>query len=233
MKSQTPCTVVDYRLIILKKRFKMKPLTALGKANPRIPFAYALIVTLAMGFAYTYLDTIQFQEPIQSFLSFLPAVISLSILSVAGISRLELKLRILEISKAGLVALAATTLLLLPILTSSSAYVGWQWLPALIYAPSSGLAQELYFRSALLTGLERAFSGRKTIALIAHSLIFIGFHYRTFQALPSVVIVLVVGAVLFLGGCGWGWQVQRDRTIIWAVIQHSLFLMLMSMFEWS
>ena len=77
-----------------------------------------------MGFAYTYLDTIQFQEPIQSFLSFLPAVISLSILSVAGISRSELKLRILEISKAGLVALAATTLLLLPILTSSSAYVG-------------------------------------------------------------------------------------------------------------
>ena len=44
------------------------------------------------------------------------------------------------------------------------------------------------------------------------------FIYPTFQALPSVVIVLVVGAVLFLGGCGWGWQVQRDRTIIWAVI---------------
>lgn len=31
----------------------------------------------------------------------------------------------------------------------------------------------------------------------------------------------------------WGWQVQRDRTAIWAMIQHSLFLMLMSLFAWG
>jgi hypothetical protein len=39
-----------------------------------------------------------------------------------------------------------------------------------------------------------------------------------------------VAVVTFLAGLGWGWQVQHDRTIVWTVAQHILFLMLMSLF---
>jgi hypothetical protein len=28
--------------------------------------------------------------------------------------------------------------------------------------------------------------------------------------------------VPFLCGIGWGWQVRRDRTVVWAMVQHSL-----------
>jgi hypothetical protein len=27
--------------------------------------------------------------------------------------------------------------------------------------------------------------------------------------------------VPFLAGSGWGWQVQRDRMAVWAMVQHS------------
>jgi membrane protease YdiL (CAAX protease family) len=129
--------------------------------------------------------------------------------------------------------LAATTLLLLPILGASTSWNGWDWIPALIYAPASGIAQELYFRSSLLPGLERAFNGRRTLALLVHSAIFIGFHFRTFRSIGSFIPILIVAFVLFLAGCGWGWQVQRDRTVVWSMIQHSFFLVLMSMFGWG
>ena len=33
--------------------------------------------------------------------------------------------------------------------------------------------------------------------------------------------------------CGWGCQVQRDRTVIWVILQHIIFLVLMSMFDWG
>lgn len=198
-----------------------------------LPFSLALAFTLLMGVAYTLLDIRQFAEPLQSVLAFLPGLLSLAALSGAGMSRLELKLRYGSLSRPGLLALAGVTILLLPILLSSSGWLGWRWLPALIYGPASGVAQELYFRSALLGGLEKGLGGRRRLALLCHALIFIGFHFRTFQALPSISMALIVGMVLFLAGCGWGWQVQRDRTVVWAMLQHSLFLMLMSMFDWG
>ena len=190
-------------------------------------------MTLLMAVLYTLIDVLQPPEPRYTLLAFLPGAISLVALRAAGLSRLELNLRLAPLSKAGLAALAATTLLMLPILGSASSFTGWRWLPALVYAPASGIAQELYFRAALLPGLERAFGHKKTLALLIHSVIFVGFHYRTFQAIPSFPIFLLVAAVLFLAGCGWGWQVQRDRTVVWSMLQHSLFLVPMSLFGWD
>ena len=198
-----------------------------------LPFPVALLITLIMGVFYTWVDLRQFPEPTQSLLAFIPGLASLGVLFAAGLRRDKLNLQLASLSGAGAGALGITTILLLPILVSSSAYIGWRWVPALVYAPASGIAQELYFRSALLGGLERAMPGRKVAALITHSLVFIGFHLRTFLSLPSLGIGIVVGTVLFLAGCGWGWQVQRDRTILWAALQHSLFLMVMSMFDWA
>jgi hypothetical protein len=195
--------------------------------------AFPIAITLLMGILYTLLDNIQPAEPWLSLLAFFPGVVSFITLRLGGASPLVLRLRIDKLSFAGLLTLGATSILLLPILTSSTSWIGWHWLPALVYAPASGIAQELYFRAALLPGLEQVFDNRKTTALIIHSALFVGFHYRTFQAIPSLPMGLVIAAVLFFAGCGWGWQVQRDRTVFWASLHHSIFLVLMSMFEWS
>ena len=203
--------------------------------NPRylLPFAGALAITLIMGVGITVLDVFQPKEPVLSMLAFIPGVTSIVALSAAGLSRAELYLHPLKASRPGLVALAATTLLLLPILGSSTGWIGWHWLPSLIYAPASGIAQEIYFRASLLPALERALHGKKTIAIFLHALIFVGYHFRTFRSLPSMPIAILVASVLFIAGCGWAWQVQRDRTVFWAIGQHSFFLILMSLFEWA
>ena len=126
----------------------------------------------------------------------------------------------------------AVTIIMLPILGSSTGFTGWQWLPALVYAPASGIAQELYFRASLLPALERL-SQKKSTALILHALVFIAFHLRTFLAIGAQPIAFVVVLVLFAAGYTWGWQVQRDRTVMWAMLQHSLFLVAMSMFAFG
>jgi membrane protease YdiL (CAAX protease family) len=203
------------------------------RAKPLISFPLAMFVTLVMAVAYTLLDTLQPSEPVLTLLAFFPGGLSLALLSAAGLSRDQLNLRLRRISIPGLLVLGGVTVLLLPILGSSTEWIGWHWLPALVYAPASGIAQELYFRSSLLPGLEFAFRGKKTTALLAHSLVFVGFHYRTFQAVPTLPLAVLVATVLFLAGCGWGWQVRRDRTTLWAMLQHSFFLVLMSMFNWA
>jgi membrane protease YdiL (CAAX protease family) len=209
--------------------------TIVPTANPRypLPFIIALILTLVMGIALTVLDVLQPSEPALSILAFIPGVISIVVLSAAGLSRVELNLRFKMISRPGLAGLAAVTVLMLPILGSSTGWAGWQWLPALVYAPASGIAQELYFRGSLLPALERASHGKKTAAILLHALVFVGYHFRTFRSVPSLPIAILVAIVLFAAGCGWAWQVQRDRTVFWAIVQHSLFLMFMSMFEWA
>jgi membrane protease YdiL (CAAX protease family) len=204
-------------------------------ANRRylIPFVVALFITLIMGIALTVLDVLQPSEPVLSILAFIPGIISIAALSASGLSRAELNLRFTWISLPGLLVLAAITVLLLPILGSSTGWTGWQWLPGLVYAPASGIAQEIYFRGSLLPALERALHGKKLIAILLHAVVFVGYHFRTFRSLSSLPIAILVAAVLFTAGCGWAWQVQRDRTVFWAIAQHSLFLMLMSMFQWA
>ncbi len=207
--------------------------TAVQTTRPLVPFRLAITITLGMAVAYTLLGTLQPPEPVQSLLAFVPGGISLITLAAAGLSRSELNLRWATISRPGLYALGITTLLLLPILASSTGWIGWGWLPALVYAPASGIAQELYFRASLLPGLERLLGRRSALALVVHSAIFVGFHFRTFRAVPTLLFAMIVALVLFLAGCAWGWQVQKDHTVAWAALQHSLFLVLMSMFEWA
>lgn len=198
-----------------------------------LPPTTALAVTLLMGIAITVLDVLQPAEPTLSILAFLPGLISIAALSASGLNRSVLYLRVAKISLPGLAALLAATLLLLPILGSSTGWTGWHWLPGLVYAPASGIAQELYFRASLLPALERAVQGKRMLAILLHAVIFVGYHFRTFRALPSIPVAILVAFVLFAAGSSWAWQVQRDRTVVWAMSQHSLFLMLMSMFEWA
>jgi len=73
-----------------------------------------------MAVGITILDVMQPNEPALSILAFIPGVISIVALSASGLSRAELYLRFAKASLPGLVVLAAITLLLLPILGSSS-----------------------------------------------------------------------------------------------------------------
>ena len=186
-----------------------------------------------MAVLYTLIDVLQPPEPRYTLLAFLPGAISLVALRAAGLSRLELNLRVAPLSKAGLAALAATTLLMLPILGSASSFTGWRWLPALVYAPPQASLK------SFISGLHCSpgWSGRSVIkrrspcsftrsSLSASTT-------ALFRRSPSFTIFLLVAAVLFLAGCGWGWQVQRDRTVVWSMLQHSLFLVPMSLFGWD
>lgn len=211
----------------------MTTLQSAQKPHYFLPFIGALAITLAMGVVITIIDVLQPSEPLLSILAFIPGLISILTLFSSGLGRAELNLRFRWISLPGLSVLAVTTVLLLPILGSSTGFTGWNWLPALVYAPASGIAQELYFRGALLPALEQALHGKKVAALLLHALVFVGYHFRTFRSVPSIPIAVVISIVLFAAGCGWAWQVQKDRTVVWAIGQHSLFLMVMSMFEWN
>lgn len=211
----------------------MTPIQSVSKPHNSLPFMVALAITLAMGVVITIIDILQPSEPILSILAFIPGIISIVALSASGMSLTDLYLHFRRISLPGLIMLAATTVLLLPILGSSTVMTGWKWLPALVYAPASGIAQEIYFRGSLLPAIEQALHGKKVAALLLHALLFVGYHFRTFRSVPSIPIAILISIVLFAAGCGWAWQVQKDRTVVWAIVQHSLFLMLMSMFEWN
>jgi len=204
--------------------------TLAPQAQSRCSFGVALGITLAMGIAITVIDVLQPSEPLFSILAFIPGVVSILALRASGLSREGLYLRFARISTPGLLALAAATVLLLPILASSTGWSGWRWLPALLYAPASGIAQEIYFRGALLPAFEHVLRGKQAIVL--HNVVFVGYHFRTFCSVPSLPVAALVAVVLFAAGYGWAWQVQRDCTIFWSTAQHSLFLILMSMFEW-
>jgi membrane protease YdiL (CAAX protease family) len=194
----------------------------------------ALLIILLMGAAYTWLDMVQPPEYVTTILAFIPGLVSLLALRTwqRGMGSSESYLQVRPLSLKGGLALVAATVLMLPILGSSTGFIGWQWLPALVYAPASGIAQELYFRASLLPAFEK-WVGKKPLALVLHGLVFIAFHLRTFLAIGPQPVALVVVLVLFAAGCAWGWQVQRDRTVVWAMLQHSLFLVVMSMFAFG
>ncbi|CAG0957164.1 hypothetical protein ANAEL_00410 [Anaerolineales bacterium] len=203
------------------------------KSHYVLPPKGALVATLIMGMVITAIDVLQPAEPILSMVAFIPGIVSVASLLASGLSFADLNIRFGRSSLPGFLALVATTALLLPILGSSTGWAGWNWLSGLVFAPASGIAQELYFRGSLLPALERALHGKKGTALLLHALIFVGYHFRTFRAASSSPIIILIAVVLFAAGCGWGWQVQKDRTVAWAMGQHSLFLMLMSMFNWG
>ena len=93
----------------------------------------------------------------------------------------------------------------------------------LVYAPASALGQELYFRAALLVALARLCAGRPRLAVVAQAALFALWHVR---ALLVVAPLPAFGALLltFVAGLLWGAQVSRDRTVLWTVAEHALFL---------
>ena len=197
--------------------------------RPRIRTAAATAITLWVVFTVIY--SLNLGGPLEAILFFIPGLLGISILILAGFEPKQCYLRVARISRAGLVVLAAFSVMLVPILLSGE-WVGWNWLSVLIYAPASGIAQELFFRATMLPVFLMLLRGRPLLAVFLHSVLFAIWHVPLAFITAPVPGAVAVILVTFLGGMAWGWQTQRDGTLIWAVLQHCLFLMAMGLFEW-
>jgi membrane protease YdiL (CAAX protease family) len=118
--------------------------------------------------------------------------------------------------------LLAVLSVFLPLARLAGLWQSFHVLQALVYAPASAISQEVYFRAALLTVLRRQPGGERS-AVWLQALLFSLWHLRAFRVTSPLVATAVL-AVVFVGGLFWGWQVARDRTVLYAVVQHATFL---------
>lgn len=193
---------------------------------------WAAWVMLCLWLVYTLVYTIPLDKTLEALLEALAGVMGVVVLLAMGYSSQELYLQLKPISKRGWVALGLATLALAGPLATSS-WVGIRWLPLLVYAPLSGITQELFFRSSLLPAIQRLCGGKTWSALVLQSVLFGLWHVPlAYLAAPISPWVAVVALFLVtsLVGLAWGWQVQHDRTIVWAMLHHTLLLMAMSFF---
>jgi membrane protease YdiL (CAAX protease family) len=187
----------------------------------------AIGIAIALWLAYTAIQTLSVvypvAEPWSSAIGFVPGLLALGVLLAAGCSAQECYLEPGRPSRAGLAVLVTIAVLALVVVLPFGRWQGWNWQAALLYAPADGIAQELFFRSALLPAMHLAFKRKRPwLALLLHTLLFGLWHIAPlFLGAPlwAVVAVMLVPAVC---GIGWGWQVQRDGTVLWAMVQHSL-----------
>lgn len=84
---------------------------------------------------------------------FVPGIPGAGFLLVVGLSLEECYLPYRPISGKGLAVLVAVFVFALAAVRPASHWTGWHWSAALLYAPASGISQELFFRAALLPAL--------------------------------------------------------------------------------
>ncbi|MBN2171948.1 MAG: CPBP family intramembrane metalloprotease [Candidatus Krumholzibacteriota bacterium] len=195
------------------------------------PRAAAWIV-LPIGLLYALLTARLPDDGPAALLALLPGLLAASVLRAAGFRCRDLYLRPAPLSRTGLGLLAAS-LVFLPVILVTGRWTGWRWPAALVYAPASGISQELYFRATLLPLLTALLGGRRNAALVVHALLFAAWHLPA--ALPSAPPAGIAGIVAVTFACGmlWGRQVQRDGTVFWLMAYHSLLLAIVSLYTWT
>jgi len=190
--------------------------------NPTVAAGLVLLLWLM----YTALQTIfvagLVSEGLSSLLALLPGLLGAGTLLLSGVSRKDCFLVYKPLSRPGFAVLAAVFFFALAAILPVSRWQGWSWKAALLTAPASGISQELFFRAALLPALMRIFPDQPRQSLLLHAGLFGLWHIGPLFVGAPLWAVLAVMLVPFLSGIGWGWQVQRDGTVLWAVIQHSL-----------
>jgi hypothetical protein len=133
----------------------------------------AAAMVFCLWLAYTVLQTLavmqRLSEPAYAAIGFLPGILGVGVLLAAGISREECYLRIAPLSRRGLGVLAVVFFFALAAILPAGVWRGWDWVAAFVYAPASGVSQELFFRSALMPATLATFSKRPTLALIRAS----------------------------------------------------------------
>jgi membrane protease YdiL (CAAX protease family) len=181
---------------------------------------------------YTALVSLQLPDALSAFLELAPGVLGIGLLVYLGFSWRGCYLLPAPLSRKGALALGVFLPLLIPILVTGH-WVGWSWMPALVYAPVSAIGQELFFRGTLLPAMIRVLPGRPRLAVCLQAVLFALWHLPLALATAPLPGVIAVTVVTFLGGVIWGWQVHHDRTLYWAMAQHVLYLVLMSLFVWE
>jgi membrane protease YdiL (CAAX protease family) len=185
-----------------------------------------LVPVLILWLAYSTLQTLVVMEhlsvELNALLGFLPGLLGIGVLRAAGFSLEDCYLRVRRLSRPSLGVLAGVYVFALAAVLPAGVWQGWDWAAALVYAPAGGIAQELFFRAVLLPALLSISRDRVWLGLTVHSALFGLWHIGPLFIGAPLVIVIAVMLVPFLSGLGWGWAVQRDQTVLWAMIQHSL-----------
>jgi membrane protease YdiL (CAAX protease family) len=194
----------------------------------RKPISHAIAIgtVVLLWMSYTALQTLfvtgHVSEGWSAILGFVPGVIGIIVLTATGLRREQLFLRMAPLSLRGLAVLIGIFAFALAAIVPFGKWQGWNWMAALVFAPASGISQELFFRATLLPAVLLVLKRRTRIAIVLHSLLFSLWHIGPFFVGAPIWAALAVMFVPFLSGIGWGWQVQHDRTVLWAAIQHTL-----------
>jgi membrane protease YdiL (CAAX protease family) len=194
-----------------------------------MPVTFAQGIVLALWVLFVAIHTLDIGGVVEAFLFLVPGVLAAISLRLAGSTSQERFLALRRPSLPGLIALASCTALAAAVLLSGE-WTGFTLLPAMVFAPASGVGQELYFRGALLPVLLKRLAPRRLLAVTLHAALFALWHLPLALNAAAPGALLPVVAVTFLGGMAWGWQVQRDGTLVWAAMHHTLLLMAMALF---
>ena len=195
----------------------------------------ALGIILLLGFAYVVHFASYQHGLIYELLRFVPGLLGVCVLLASGFTTKTCYLQFALISKQGIVIYVVMFLLMAPVVITglqAGGWVGIDWRLIFIDAPIDAIAQELYFRAALLPALILAIPRMPRLALGLHAIIFAFYHIGMFRVAPTGAVVFAM-LLTFLVGLGWGWQVKRDSTVIWAMIHHTLLQIILKLFAWG
>jgi membrane protease YdiL (CAAX protease family) len=207
------------------------------------------LILLWMG--YTLFFALYIPEPAGALIGFIPGLLGVALMCwykaslpstrppsqtvILKVLQSTCFLRVAPLSPSGLAVLAGMLLLMVPVVISGlqdGGWTGWDWGPVLVYALASGISQELFFRSALFPGLLQQYPGQPKLVLLLQALLFALFHVGMFTVAPSSAALSAM-LVTFLAGLGWGWQVRRDQTVLWAMLHHALLQVILRGFAWG
>jgi hypothetical protein len=211
--------------------------TNIGSTHQPTPLSFraALGFILLLGFAYTVHFASYQQVPIYELLRFVPGFLGVCALLVAGITAKACYLQFAPISKQSILVYAVMLFLMLPVVVAGLQAGGWagpDWRLIFINAPIDAISQELYFRAALLPALLLVMPRKPRLALGLQALIFAFYHIGMFRVAPAGAVVSAL-FLTFLVGIGWGWQVKRDGTVVWAMIHHTILQIILKLFAWG
>jgi membrane protease YdiL (CAAX protease family) len=198
------------------------PAPAARSTRLKVAVAAVLVLWLVYATLQTLLILGYVSEGLFVVVAFAPGILGVGALLAAGLTRQDCYLRLAKPSWGGVAALLAIAVFALAAMLPFGDWQGWDWQAALLHAPASGVSQELFFRAALLPAMIVLLPRRPCLSLLLQALLFGLWHIGPLFLGAPLGAALAVMLVPFLCGIGWGWQVRRDGTVVWAMVQHSL-----------
>jgi membrane protease YdiL (CAAX protease family) len=189
-----------------------------------------LTIPIILLILYTFIYSLEIQGIFGVFLEMAPGIIGVLYLRTNGFTQKDVYMKFTQPSHKSVITLLLFGLVIIPILATSHRD-NFDFQSFFIIAPLSAIGQELFFRSTLLSSLTKILKNDKS-ALIIHSILFSLWHLPLAIKYAPLGGIFGVFFVTFIGGIVWGWVAKRDKTILWVLIQHSLYLMVMSLFTW-